>query len=64
MTTRRPASTLDDDDYEAADGIDFRLLETDEEGMPAAFDDWSHSRRRRRGAARSTSRGWKACCRT
>ena len=29
---------LDDDDYEGADGIDFRLLETDEEGMPAAFD--------------------------
>jgi DNA-binding transcriptional MerR regulator len=30
----------DDDDYEAGtDGIDFRLLETDEEGMPAAYDD-------------------------
>ena len=29
---------VDDDDYEAADGIDFRLLETDEDGMPAAFD--------------------------
>ncbi len=30
----------DDDDYEGStDGIDFRLLETDEEGMPAAFDD-------------------------
>lgn len=29
---------LDDEDYEGADGIDFRLLETDEEGMPAAFD--------------------------
>jgi DNA-binding transcriptional MerR regulator len=30
---------LDDDDYEGgADGIDFRLLETDEEGEPAEFD--------------------------
>ena len=30
----------DDDDYEGStDGIDFRLLETDEEGMPAAYDD-------------------------
>ena len=26
---------LDDEDYEAADGIDFRLLDTDEDGMPA-----------------------------
>jgi DNA-binding transcriptional MerR regulator len=33
-----PGIDLDDEDYEAADGIDFRLLETDEEGMPAAFD--------------------------
>jgi DNA-binding transcriptional MerR regulator len=33
-----PGVDLDDEDYEAADGIDFRLLETDEEGMPAAFD--------------------------
>jgi hypothetical protein len=33
-----PGIDADDDDYEAADGIDFRLLETDEEGMPAAFD--------------------------
>jgi DNA-binding transcriptional MerR regulator len=29
---------VDDDDYEGTDGIDFRLLETDDEGMPAAFD--------------------------
>jgi DNA-binding transcriptional MerR regulator len=29
---------VDDDDYEGADGIDFRLLETDEEGMSTAFD--------------------------
>jgi len=35
-----PGLDLDDDDYEGGtDGIDFRLLETDEEGMPAAFDD-------------------------
>ena len=33
-----PGIDLDDDDYEGADGIDFRLLETDEDGMPAAFD--------------------------
>ena len=33
-----PGVDLDDDDYEGADGIDFRLLETDDEGMPAAFD--------------------------
>jgi DNA-binding transcriptional MerR regulator len=33
-----PGIDADDDDYEAADGIDFRLLETDEEGMPAALD--------------------------
>ena len=30
-----PGLDLDDDDYEAADGIDFRLLDTDEDGMPA-----------------------------
>jgi len=30
---------VDDDDYENTDGIDFRLLETDEDGMPASFDD-------------------------
>ena len=29
---------VDDEDYEGADGIDFRLLDTDEEGMPAAFE--------------------------
>jgi DNA-binding transcriptional MerR regulator len=35
-----PGLDLDDDDYEGGtDGIDFRLLETDEEGMPAAFGD-------------------------
>jgi DNA-binding transcriptional MerR regulator len=33
-----PGIDVDDDDYEAADGIDFRLLETDEDGMPAALD--------------------------
>jgi len=35
-----PGIDTDDDDYEGGtDGIDFRLLETDEEGMPAAYDD-------------------------
>ena len=35
-----PGIDADDDDYEGGtDGIDFRLLETDEEGMPAAYDD-------------------------
>jgi DNA-binding transcriptional MerR regulator len=35
-----PGIDDDDDDYEGGtDGIDFRLLETDEEGMPAAYDD-------------------------
>jgi DNA-binding transcriptional MerR regulator len=29
-----PGIDADDDDYEGADGIDFRLLETDEDGMP------------------------------
>ena len=33
-----PGVDVDDEDYEGADGIDFRLLETDDEGMPAAFD--------------------------
>jgi DNA-binding transcriptional MerR regulator len=33
-----PGIDVDDDDYEGTDGIDFRLLETDEEGMPAAID--------------------------
>ena len=28
-----PGIDLDDDDYEGADGIDFRLLETDEDGI-------------------------------
>ena len=31
----RPGLDLDDDDYEPADGIDFRLLDGDEDGMPA-----------------------------
>ena len=35
-----PGVDLDDEDYEGStDGIDFRLLATDEEGMPAADDD-------------------------
>ena len=29
---------VDDDDYEGTDGIDFRLLESDEDGIPAALD--------------------------
>jgi DNA-binding transcriptional MerR regulator len=33
-----PGVDVDDEDYEAADGIDFRLLETDEEGMPTSFE--------------------------
>src|SRR6202140_1533938 len=33
-----PGIDVDDDDYEGTDGIDFRLLETDEEGMPPASD--------------------------
>jgi DNA-binding transcriptional MerR regulator len=33
-----PGIDLDDDDYEGADGIDFRLLESDDEGIPAALD--------------------------
>ena len=33
-----PGIDLDDDDYEGADGIDFRLLEGDEDGIPAALD--------------------------
>ena len=59
-----PGIDVDDEDYEGADGIDFRLLETDEDGMPAAYDDGPDSRRRRPRRACSTSRGWKACCRT
>ena len=56
-----PGIDVDDDDYEGADdGIDFRLLETDDDGMPAAFDDGPiPGIAGRRG--RSTSRGWKAC---
>ena len=34
----RAAIDVDDDDYEGTDGIDFRLLETDEDGIPAALD--------------------------
>jgi DNA-binding transcriptional MerR regulator len=33
-----PGIDLDDDDYEGADGIDFRLFESDEDGIPAALD--------------------------
>jgi DNA-binding transcriptional MerR regulator len=33
-----PGIDVDDDDYEGADGIDFRLLETDEDGLPTSFD--------------------------
>jgi DNA-binding transcriptional MerR regulator len=33
-----PGIDVDDDDYESADGIDFGLLETDDDGMPTSFD--------------------------
>src|SRR5260370_19045240 len=33
-----PGIDVDDDDYDGADGIDFRLLESDEDGIPAALD--------------------------
>jgi DNA-binding transcriptional MerR regulator len=33
-----PGIDVDDDDYEGTDGIDFRLLEKDEDGMPESFD--------------------------
>jgi DNA-binding transcriptional MerR regulator len=33
-----PGIDLDDDDYEGTDGIDFRLLDTDEDGVVTAFD--------------------------
>src|SRR5258706_70495 len=33
-----PGIDVDDDDYEGTDGIDFRLLESDEDGIPAALD--------------------------
>jgi DNA-binding transcriptional MerR regulator len=29
---------VDDDDYEGADGIDFRLFDADDDGIPAALD--------------------------
>jgi DNA-binding transcriptional MerR regulator len=34
-----PGIDLDDEDYEGADGIDFRLLDSDADGIPAALDD-------------------------
>ncbi len=46
-----PGRDLDDDDYEPADGIDFRLLDTDEDGI-AALELRPHSRRRRPAPAR------------
>jgi DNA-binding transcriptional MerR regulator len=33
-----PGIDVDDDDYESADGIDFRLLDPDEDGMPDGLD--------------------------
>ena len=33
-----PGIDVDDEDYEGTDGIDFRLLEGDEDGIPAALD--------------------------
>jgi DNA-binding transcriptional MerR regulator len=33
-----PGIDVDDDDYESADGIDFRLLDADEDGMPDGLD--------------------------
>ena len=33
-----PGIDVDDDDYESTDGIDFRLLDADEDGLPAALD--------------------------
>jgi DNA-binding transcriptional MerR regulator len=33
-----PGIDVDDDDYEGTDGIDFRLLERDEDGIPAELD--------------------------
>jgi DNA-binding transcriptional MerR regulator len=33
-----PGIDLDDDDYEGTDGIDFRLLESEEEGTPGTLD--------------------------
>jgi DNA-binding transcriptional MerR regulator len=34
-----PGVDVDDEDYEGTDGIDFRLLESDEDAIPAALDD-------------------------
>ncbi len=36
-----PGIDVDDDDYENADGIDFRLLEDDEEGIPGVAEEGS-----------------------
>jgi DNA-binding transcriptional MerR regulator len=33
-----PGIDTDDDDYEGTDGIDFRLLDSDDDGIPAALD--------------------------
>jgi DNA-binding transcriptional MerR regulator len=33
-----PGIDVDDDDYEGTDGIDFRLLDSDDDGIPAALD--------------------------
>ena len=33
-----PGIDVDDDDYEGADGIDFRLFDADDDGIPAALD--------------------------
>jgi DNA-binding transcriptional MerR regulator len=33
-----PGIDVDDDDYEGADGIDFRLLDDEDDGIPAALD--------------------------
>jgi DNA-binding transcriptional MerR regulator len=33
-----PGIDVDDDDYEGTDGIDFRLLEIDDDGIPAELD--------------------------
>ena len=33
-----PGIDADDDDYEGTDGIDFRLLESDDDGIPAILD--------------------------
>jgi DNA-binding transcriptional MerR regulator len=33
-----PGIDVDDDDYEGTDGIDFRLLENEEDGMSESFD--------------------------